>query len=208
MTSAWRKFSRAPRGYRLLLLSPPRLRRAQATISADLFWWPARRPRTTTTTIVSVGAVWQEEEEQLPWQLWPQQGRWRLWQRQLQGSGCQRTLALLLQPLEWFYPYMAGSRGSRAACAKTTSCHDGDRTILWLLASAGQACLCATPGATSCPPWAHVVAGPAAARTDVEPVDWVLGPAVPRQLIRHHDAKLARHHGLGHRLWRLQPYHA
>jgi hypothetical protein len=65
-----------------------------------------------------------------------------------------------------------------------------------LRASAGQSSLCATFGATSCPPWAHAADGIATTWTNVEPVDLVLGPAVPRQLFQHHDVEPSLHHGL------------
>jgi hypothetical protein len=200
-TSAWRKLNRAPRV--VDCRCPHRvLRRAQATAGADLFRWVGTPPWTATTT-TPTAAVRQEEEEQ-PGQLGPQRGRWRLRQPQLQGSGCQRTLAHRLQPLDRLYPDVTKSRGYRATGVETTSGHDGSRALLQLSASVGRACLCVT----SYPPWAHAAARPAIAWTGVETVDWVLGLAVPRQLVRHHDAELSCHHGLGRRLWRLQPYHA
>jgi hypothetical protein len=158
------------------------------------------RPRTAVATTTPASTVRQEEEQQLPQQPWRQRGRW-----QLQGSRCQCPLALL-QTLDRLYSDVVRSQGSRAAGATTTSSHDGGCTLLRLSASAGRACLCATRGATSCPPWAYAAVGPAAAWTSVEPVDWVLGPAVPHQLVQHHDIEPAHHHGLNHRLWRLQPY--
>jgi hypothetical protein len=205
-TFAWRKLNRAPRGCRLPLPPPcstacPSHRRRRplpvgryAPLDSNnnnnaRRSSPARRTTTTGATRACPG---------------PQRGRWRLRQPQLQGSGCQRTLAHRLQPLDRLYPDVTKSRGYRAIGAETTSGHDGSCALLQLAASVGRACLCVT----SYPPWAHAAARPAIAWTGVETVDWVLGLAVPRQLVRHHDAELSCHHGLGRRLWRLQPYHA
>jgi hypothetical protein len=208
-TSAWRKFSKARRGCSLLLLPPlrstprPSHHRCRplpvdppppdsSNNNSAHCSSPARRT-TTAVIVAATGAVATTTVVAAPATL--------------------RIKVPTHLGLPSSTPGPALFRCGRVLRVSDSRHRDSPRpwwpsALLRRSNSAGWACICTTLGATAYPPWAHAADGLATARTSMEPVDWVLGPVVPHQLVQHHDAEPACHHGLDCRLGRFQPHHA